>query len=110
KPSVCNSLHTARAVFVHRKRTLLTRKRSNVTFPAAGCWRVPQSLRSFAAMPFEALKWSHSRPNALVVACSDGRLQEATDEFLAREFRITRYDRFYVPGGAGALASSSVDH
>jgi hypothetical protein len=61
-------------------------------------------------MPFEALKWSPSRPNALVVACSDGRLQEATDEFLAREFKITRYDRFYVPGGAGALASSSIDH
>jgi bifunctional non-homologous end joining protein LigD len=34
----------------------------------------------------------------MVVACSDGRLQEATDAFLAREFKITRYDRFYVPG------------
>ena len=60
-------------------------------------------------MPFESLKWSHSRPSALVVACSDGRLQEATDEFLNREFRIMRYDRFYVPGGAGALASTGVD-
>jgi hypothetical protein len=48
------------------------------------------------------------RPTALVVACSDGRLQEATDAFLAREFRITRYDRFYVPG-SGALASSGMD-
>jgi len=36
-------------------------------------------------------------------------LQEATDAFLAREFKITRYDRFYVPGGGGALASSGTD-
>ena len=56
-----------------------------------------------------SLRWSPARPNALVVACSDGRLQEATDAFLAREFRITRYDRFYVPGGGGALASSGAD-
>ena len=56
-----------------------------------------------------ASRWTPARPNALVVACSDGRLQEATDTFLAREFKITRYDRFYVPGGGGALASSGTD-
>jgi hypothetical protein len=56
-----------------------------------------------------ALRWTPARPNALVIACSDGRLQEATDAFLAREFKITRYDRFYVPGGGGALASSGTD-
>src|SRR6476660_2000372 len=56
-----------------------------------------------------ALRWTPARPNAMVVACSDGRLQEATDEFLARELQITRYDRFYVPGGGGALASSGTD-
>ena len=55
------------------------------------------------------LRWTPARPNALVVACSDGRLQEATDAFLIREFKINRYDRFYVPGGAGALASSGTD-
>jgi hypothetical protein len=61
-------------------------------------------------MPAEpALRWSPTRPNALVVACSDGRLQQATDAFLAREFKITQYDRFYVPGGGGALASSGSD-
>jgi hypothetical protein len=54
-------------------------------------------------------RWTPARPNALVVACSDGRLQEATDTFLAREFKITRYDRFYVPGGGGALTSSGTD-
>jgi len=54
-------------------------------------------------------RWTPARPNALVVACSDGRLQEATDAFLSREFKINRYDRFYVPGGAGALASSGTD-
>lgn len=54
-------------------------------------------------------KWTPTRPSALVVACSDGRLQHATDDFLAREFRLTSYDRFYVPGGGGALASSDAD-
>jgi len=56
-----------------------------------------------------ALRWTPARPNALVVACSDGRLQEATDAFLAREFKINRYDRFYIPGGGGALAASGTD-
>ena len=60
-------------------------------------------------MPTDGLRWTPARPNALVVACSDGRLQEATDAFLSREFKITRYDRFYVPGGGGALASSGTD-
>lgn len=55
------------------------------------------------------LKWSPARPNALVVACSDGRLQQATDVFLASEFKITQYDRFYVPGGGGALSASGSD-
>ena len=54
-------------------------------------------------------QWSPDRPSTLVIACSDGRLQEATDEFLAHELRVTRYDRFYVPGGAGALSSSGRD-
>ena len=54
-------------------------------------------------------EWSPDRPNTLVIACSDGRLQEATDEFLAHHLRVTRYDRFYVPGGAGALAASGRD-
>lgn len=53
--------------------------------------------------------WSSNRPNVLVVACSDGRLQEATDAFLSKELGISRYDRFYVPGGAGALAPSGYD-
>lgn len=60
-------------------------------------------------MTESSLRWIPARPNALVVACSDGRLQEATDAFLAREFKITRYDRFYVPGGGGALASTGTD-
>ena len=60
-------------------------------------------------MTAPALRWTPARPNALVIACSDGRLQEANDAFLAREFKITRYDRFYVPGGGGALSSSGTD-
>jgi hypothetical protein len=51
-------------------------------------------------------RWSVERPHTLVVACADGRLQEATDAFLHRELGLDRYDRFYVPGGGGALASS----
>ena len=54
-------------------------------------------------------QWSSARPNVLVVACSDGRVQEATDVFLANELGIVRYDRFYVPGGAGALVPSGYD-
>lgn len=54
-------------------------------------------------------EWSSDRPSTLVIACSDGRLQEATDEFLAHQLQVTRYDRFYVPGGAGALASTGRD-
>jgi hypothetical protein len=56
-----------------------------------------------------ATSWDPLRPHILVIACSDGRLQEATDEFLARELKITRYDRFYVPGGAGALSPSGME-
>ena len=54
-------------------------------------------------------RWSPERPSTLVVACSDGRLQEATDVFLANELGVVRYDRFYVPGGAGALVPSGYD-
>lgn len=53
--------------------------------------------------------WQPVRPRALVVACSDGRLQKATDAFLADELGLTEYDRFYVPGGGGALAASGRD-
>lgn len=53
--------------------------------------------------------WWPDRPSTLVVACSDGRLQEATDEFLGHHLQVTRYDRFYVPGGGGALFASGRD-
>ncbi len=55
------------------------------------------------------MRWDHARPRLLVVACSDGRLQEATDEFLNLELGVTHYDRLYVPGGAGALSPSGRD-
>ena len=54
-------------------------------------------------------RWTEERPHTLVVACSDGRLQEATDAFLSRELGLTQFDRFYVPGGGGALAASGRD-
>ena len=54
-------------------------------------------------------QWACARSRTLVVACSDGRLQEATDAYLADELGLTEYDRFYMPGGGGALAASGRD-
>lgn len=56
------------------------------------------------------LKWSPARPSALVVACSDGRLQEATDAFLFDEFQITRDDRFFGPSASGRIESACADY
>jgi len=50
--------------------------------------------------------WSPDRPRILVIACSDGRLQEEVDEFLHRHLHVVRYDRLLLPGGPGALAYS----
>lgn len=55
------------------------------------------------------MPWNPSRPHMLVIACSDGRLQEATDQFLSRALGVRHYDRLYMPGGAGALASGGPD-
>lgn len=55
------------------------------------------------------VRWTADRPHTLVVACSDGRLQEQTDEFLHGQLGLAGFDRFYVPGGGGALASSGRD-
>jgi hypothetical protein len=53
--------------------------------------------------------WNTERPHALVIACSDGRLQENLDEFLHAILGITHYDRLYAPGGGGALASTGIE-
>jgi hypothetical protein len=55
------------------------------------------------------MTWDPERPRILVVACSDGRLQEATDAFLSRALGVRQYDRLYVPGGGGALSASGRD-
>jgi hypothetical protein len=55
------------------------------------------------------LAWYPERPHVLVVACSDGRLQEATDAFLSSQLGVAHYDRLYVPGGGGALCPSGRD-
>lgn len=54
--------------------------------------------------------WNENRPHILVVACSDGRLQLAVDEFLDTNLGVTSYDRLLLPGGPGALAASGVEH
>lgn len=61
--------------------------------------------------PFRsALKWDATRPHILVIACSDGRQQEPTDEFLTKSLGIRQYDRLYVAGGGGALSASGKDY
>ena len=55
-------------------------------------------------------KWGLERPRILVVACSDGRYQEALDEFLNNRLGILDYDRFYAPGGPGALVPSVISY
>ncbi len=54
-------------------------------------------------------KWQRERPHVLVVCCSDGRLQEAIDEFLHGPLGIGDYDRVYAPGGPGALTPAGPD-
>lgn len=54
--------------------------------------------------------WNDERPRVLIVACSDGRLQTNLDEFLEHSLGIRNYDRFYTPGGGGALATSGHQH
>jgi hypothetical protein len=51
-------------------------------------------------------QWNSERPRILVIACSDGRLQEEVDAFLLKHLHIAHYDRLYLPGGPGALAYS----
>jgi len=55
------------------------------------------------------MKWHTDRPHTLVIACSDGRLQDPTDRFLHENLKLADFDRFYVPGGGGALTSSGRD-
>lgn len=56
-----------------------------------------------AAAYLSAAHWKVERPHILVACCSDGRLQEAIDEFLQNSLNIRDYDRVYAPGGPGAL-------
>jgi hypothetical protein len=53
--------------------------------------------------------WNSNRPHVLVMACSDGRLQEPLDEFLNTALGISYYDRVLLPGGPGALAPSGTE-
>jgi hypothetical protein len=53
--------------------------------------------------------WDGKLPRTLVVCCSDGRFQQEVDEFLSGHLGIARYDRLYVPGGAGALSASGIE-
>ena len=65
--------------------------------------------KGVGALPLSTKEWSVERPHVLVVACSDGRLQEQIDEFLSTQLDITQYDRLYLPGGPGALAGNGLE-
>src|SRR5947207_862698 len=54
--------------------------------------------------------YRRERPQVLVVACSDGRLQTAVDEYLSSGLGIVQYDRLFLPGGPGALATSGSEY
>jgi len=54
--------------------------------------------------------WNAERPRVLVVACSDGRLQEPLDEFLGGALGVHSYDRLYIPGGPGALSQAGYEY
>lgn len=70
----------------------------------------PASPVPVAAGYVTSAPWNPRRPSALVIACSDGRLQQNLDDFLHHELGITDYDRLYAPGGGGALATSGSDY
>ncbi len=63
-----------------------------------------------SALYQSSLPWNRKRPRVLVVACSDGRLQQNLDEFLTHHLGIQDYDRLYAPGGPGALAGTGLDY
>jgi hypothetical protein len=67
------------------------------------------SSRSEAPHYVSRHAWNDERPHTLVVACSDGRLQQNLDDFLNNHLGIHRYDRLYAPGGPGALTSHGVE-
>jgi hypothetical protein len=61
-----------------------------------------------AGSPFVSrASWNDNRPAVLVIACSDGRMQEHTDDFLHNRLGISHYDRLFAPGGPGALAGTT---
>lgn len=55
------------------------------------------------------LPWNDRRLEALVVACSDGRFHDEVEEFVRTQLDVAFYDRLYVPGGGGALATSGAE-
>lgn len=67
---------------------------------------MPNTLPNTSSPDYlSAAQWTLERPHVLVVCCSDGRLQEAIDDFLHEHLGIGDYDRLYAPGGPGVLAA-----
>lgn len=62
------------------------------------------------AVYHSATFWRVERPSTLVVACSDGRLQNSLDSFLRKDLLIHDYDRLFIPGGSGALVPGGYEY
>jgi hypothetical protein len=56
------------------------------------------------------VRWSSGRPRALVVCCSDGRLQRSIDDFLGRRLGVVDYDRLHAPGGPAVLSDAGAEY
>lgn len=69
--------------------------------------KLPPSLPITTFVSTES--WQDQRVGALVIYCSDGRWNEAFDEFCHHSLMIPRYDRFVLPGGPAFLARSGTD-
>jgi hypothetical protein len=54
-------------------------------------------------------RWNVERPDVLVVACSDGRLQFSIDHFLSTRLGVHDYDRLFMPGGSGSLVAGGCE-
>ncbi|HEY3281182.1 MAG TPA: hypothetical protein VGN26_02830 [Armatimonadota bacterium] len=50
-------------------------------------------------------RWEAPFPKVLLIACSEGRLQQPLTEFMAHDERLARADRVMLPGGPGALVA-----
>ena len=76
--------------------------------PAPATELPPSVPAEHVAIPESAytspIAFEETRPGALAVYCSDGRVAEQFDDFLANSLGLARCDRLVAPGGPAMLA------